>query len=250
MQKSFGENFDRKEVTEITQVAAPKILPYVVMQDSLFDRDDYMQLPEKEKIKGVVASFEVRGFGGSHAMHLLRDSIDDMHYIFRVYEGMQISFSFFTEEYGFAFTRLSDAGRQKLVEDVTSFLETLYVKSEGRLSRFSIDPADTSYEKQDIIDCREKISLSFPEYTQEVLLRDDYEGVKLFELYNELFGTYYHEKHPNSTIKNKERGKLFRMYVIRHLKNWNIEKFEGLGERFTLVRNEKNSEERFLVEQK
>ncbi len=144
-----------------------------------------------------------------------------------------------TENYGYAMTNLSPQDAEILFRTRAAFIESLTDYPGVRIERVMSNPAGISYSAEDIDKCIALI-LAHPDnrFSKEALLSFPAEsnGARVFEIYNNLSGLYFHGKHPNQKDRSNARSRLFKMKFKKYLTHWEVSEDFSLGSDFTLQR--------------
>ena len=152
----------------------------------------------------------------------------------------EFSLSFKTLEYEYATVGLDEGETERLFKNLADFLESAYEDSGKKILSIEISPADAPYSTLDIERCIKEIMENSNEYSEEVL-RKEYKGFKIFDLYYELFNKDFTEMNRNTKSKALSRSRYFKVKCAKVLLNWEIkETYKGSVD-FSLERKEREN---------
>lgn len=200
--------------------------PIVESKELLCFQSDRPELQED-----VITHWRWRSLGVQKELNsfALQHTIDRFDYVVTLkesfYEEGEYSLQSEAKGYGFALMDLDEEAREELFKIRASFIESLTDYAPVHIETIHTTHASVSYSAQDIDDCTERI-LSHPEntYSKEglAMLSNEYKGHQIFEIYNRLFGEYFHGEAPNVNERRKARSRLFKSKFKKYLKRWEV----------------------------
>ena len=141
-------------------------------------------------------------------------------------------------EYEYARTDLNAEQTQELMMAIAQFLESCYLDNSS-IGPIMIEPADASYTSKEIQECRGIILANDNNLKEEDLIRD-FTGVRIFELYKEIFKSNFipkdKDKYDYHQFKSKARSRYFKTNFKKYLTSWDIIEDPYGSTRFYIVR--------------
>jgi len=144
--------------------------------------------------------------------------------------------SFKTQEYDYATTNLGAEENNILFSVIGQFIKNVSELPECNVKEIRISPADASYSTEEINQCMDKVLTSPKNKLSREELISEYNGFRIFDLYRELFGEDFLEKHYNATSRASGRSRYFKIMIKKHFPDWEIDTKFSIGNDFTLKR--------------
>lgn len=233
-------NLDNKVVTPPLSRLVGAPFPVVeVGRVYEYGADEY--IPESRE---VVEKISREHFGNIRNKYVMVKQIAGINYFFRL-SGVsqskahsQPSLAFKTLEYEYARTDLNLEQTQELMMAIAQFLESCYLDN-SYIGPIMIEPANASYTSKEIQECRDIILANDNNLKEEDLVRD-FTGVRIFELYKEIFKSNFipkdKDKYDYHQFKSKARSRYFKTNFKKYLTSWDIVEDPYGSSRFYIVR--------------
>lgn len=163
--------------------------------------------------------------GGEHLHRFkLLKIISGLHYIFSFGQsfGSSYNFSFKTEEYEYATTKLTKDGHDEIGKTLSEFLDSI-AKEGIEIEKIDISPADAAYSSQEIEECIDAILVSPGNTLTREEISTEHKGHEIFELYRTLYGSNFQTRHFGKRSRAHGRARFFRNIVRNYLPDWEID---------------------------
>ncbi|MES2931638.1 MAG: hypothetical protein V4682_02980 [Patescibacteria group bacterium] len=227
MSEGFGH--DVPKASTVPEKGQERLLSFPIVDDEHeYSIDEYPPFQDGTIVHFVCSDW-MRPLEKRHRF-ITRKAIGGHPYILRLdqrysNESKDYTLQSETEGFGFATMNLDPEESAELFKTRAAFIESFTSYTKVPIESIESSPAGTSYSVEDVKTCIERI-LAHPNAstTREELesLSAKYEGARIFETYNQLYGEYFHGEHPNERSRASARSRLFAAMFKKYLEHWEV----------------------------